>query len=59
MFQELFSSSSPNKIYGNAFKKVQLDPEVRSHLPNILKLRQLLHINCDDSYFVQFLSKVK
>lgn len=28
VFQELFSSSSPNKIYGKAFKKVQLDPEV-------------------------------
>lgn len=32
VFQELFSSSSPNKIYGKAFKKVQLDPEVRSQL---------------------------
>lgn len=32
VFQELFSSSSPNKIYGKAFKKVQLDPEVREHL---------------------------
>ncbi|TWW71140.1 mitochondrial import inner membrane translocase subunit Tim21-like [Takifugu flavidus] len=28
VFQELFSYSSPNKIYGKAFKKVQLDPEV-------------------------------
>lgn len=32
VFQELFSSSSPNKIYGKAFKKVQLDPEVRARL---------------------------
>lgn len=29
VFQELFSSSSPNKIYGKAFHKVRLDPEVR------------------------------
>lgn len=29
VFQELFSSSSPNKIYGKAFNKVRLDPEVR------------------------------
>lgn len=29
VFQELFSSSSPNKIYGKAFNKVKLDPEVR------------------------------
>ncbi|XP_070709257.1 mitochondrial import inner membrane translocase subunit Tim21 [Pempheris klunzingeri] len=28
VFQELFSSSSPNKIYGKAFNKVRLDPEV-------------------------------
>lgn len=28
VFQELFSSSSPNKIYGKAFNKVKLDPEV-------------------------------
>ncbi|XP_075906600.1 mitochondrial import inner membrane translocase subunit Tim21 [Nelusetta ayraudi] len=28
VFQELFSSSSPNKIYGKAFHKVKLDPEV-------------------------------
>ncbi|XP_034717854.1 mitochondrial import inner membrane translocase subunit Tim21 [Etheostoma cragini] len=28
LFQELFSSSSPNKIYGKAFNKVKLDPEV-------------------------------
>uniref|UniRef100_A0A3Q3VT88 Mitochondrial import inner membrane translocase subunit Tim21 n=1 Tax=Mola mola TaxID=94237 RepID=A0A3Q3VT88_MOLML len=28
VFQELFSSSSPNKIYGKAFKKIKLDPEV-------------------------------
>lgn len=30
VFQELFSSSSPNKIYGKAFNKVRLDPEVRT-----------------------------
>lgn len=29
VFQELFSSSSPNKIYGKAFHKVKLDTEVR------------------------------
>ena len=29
VFQELFSSSSPNKVYGKAFNKVKLDPEVR------------------------------
>lgn len=28
VFQELFSSSSPNKIYGKAFNKVKLHPEV-------------------------------
>lgn len=28
VFQELFSSSSPNKVYGKAFNKVRLDPEV-------------------------------
>ncbi|XP_041669669.1 mitochondrial import inner membrane translocase subunit Tim21 [Cheilinus undulatus] len=28
VFQELFSSSSPNKIYSKAFNKVRLDPEV-------------------------------
>ncbi|XP_059183357.1 mitochondrial import inner membrane translocase subunit Tim21-like [Centropristis striata] len=28
VFQELFSSSSPNKVYGKAFNKVKLDPEV-------------------------------
>lgn len=28
VFQELFSSSSPNKIYGKAFDKVRLNPEV-------------------------------
>ncbi|KAM4606258.1 mitochondrial import inner membrane translocase subunit Tim21 [Polymixia lowei] len=28
VFQELFSSSSPNKIYGKAFDKVKLHPEV-------------------------------
>ncbi|XP_029935861.1 mitochondrial import inner membrane translocase subunit Tim21 [Myripristis murdjan] len=28
VFQELFSSSSPNKIYGKAFDKVRLHPEV-------------------------------
>ncbi|XP_044032457.1 mitochondrial import inner membrane translocase subunit Tim21-like [Siniperca chuatsi] len=28
VFQELFSSSSPNKIYGKAFNKVRLHPEV-------------------------------
>lgn len=28
VFQELFSTSSPNKIYGKAFDKVRLDPEV-------------------------------
>ncbi|XP_034416096.1 mitochondrial import inner membrane translocase subunit Tim21 [Cyclopterus lumpus] len=28
VFQELFSSSSPNKIYGKAFNKVRLNPEV-------------------------------
>lgn len=33
VFQELFSSSSPNKIYGKAFNKVKLDPEVRVGLP--------------------------
>lgn len=51
VFQELFSSSSPNKIYGKAFKKVQLDPEVRSHLyirPKSHKVRGLIHVNCDD-----------
>nr|XP_057916776.1 mitochondrial import inner membrane translocase subunit Tim21-like [Doryrhamphus excisus] len=28
VFQELFSSSSPNKVYGKAFDKVRLHPEV-------------------------------
>ncbi|XP_060920265.1 mitochondrial import inner membrane translocase subunit Tim21-like [Labrus mixtus] len=28
VFQELFSSTSPNKIYGKAYNKVRLDPEV-------------------------------
>lgn len=28
VFQELFSSSSPNKIYGKAFDKVRMNPEV-------------------------------
>lgn len=28
VFQELFSTSSPNKVYGKAFNKVKLDPEV-------------------------------
>ncbi|XP_076617087.1 mitochondrial import inner membrane translocase subunit Tim21 [Chaetodon auriga] len=28
VFEELFSASSPNKIYGKAFNKVKLDPEV-------------------------------
>ncbi|XP_029313651.1 mitochondrial import inner membrane translocase subunit Tim21 [Cottoperca gobio] len=28
VFQELFSSSSPNKVYGKAFNKLRLDPEV-------------------------------
>ncbi|XP_070784061.1 mitochondrial import inner membrane translocase subunit Tim21 isoform X2 [Enoplosus armatus] len=28
VFQELFSSSSPNKVYGKAFNKVKLHPEV-------------------------------
>ncbi|XP_077480636.1 mitochondrial import inner membrane translocase subunit Tim21 [Stigmatopora argus] len=28
VFQELFSSSSPNKVYGKAFNIVKLDPEV-------------------------------
>ncbi|XP_041817688.1 mitochondrial import inner membrane translocase subunit Tim21 [Chelmon rostratus] len=28
VFEELFSSSSPNKIYGKAFSKVRLNPEV-------------------------------
>ncbi|KAM3593137.1 uncharacterized protein V6R79_006871 [Siganus canaliculatus] len=28
VFQELFSSSSPNKVYGKAFNKVKLNPEV-------------------------------
>lgn len=28
VFQELFSSSSPNKVYGKAFDKVRLNPEV-------------------------------
>lgn len=28
VFQELFSSSSPNKIYGKAFNKVKIDTEV-------------------------------
>lgn len=28
VFQELFSPSSPNKVYGKAFDKVKLDPEV-------------------------------
>uniref|UniRef100_UPI0037E6F9F7 mitochondrial import inner membrane translocase subunit Tim21 n=1 Tax=Semicossyphus pulcher TaxID=241346 RepID=UPI0037E6F9F7 len=28
VFKELFSSSSPNKVYGKAFNKVRLDPEV-------------------------------
>lgn len=28
LFQELFSSSSPNKVYGKAFNKVKLNPEV-------------------------------
>lgn len=32
VFQELFSSSSPNKIYGKAFHKVKFDPEVRMRL---------------------------
>lgn len=32
VFQELFSSSSPNKVYGKAFNKVKLDPEVRNTL---------------------------
>ena len=29
VFQELFSSSSPNKVYGKAFDKVKSNPEVR------------------------------
>lgn len=35
IFQELFSSSSPSKIYGKAFNKCKTHPEVRVSLSNL------------------------
>lgn len=43
VFQELFSSSSPNKIYGKAFNKVKLDTEVRMGL-QLNKVKRFLFL---------------